>query len=439
MLRYIALLSIFTFATLLLPAQNNLLRSGPMVGYSEMMEVMLWVQTTEAAQVSIAYHPQGQPAETHWTNTVNTEKTAGFTAHLLADTLQTGRVYDYQLYINGQRVDFPYPTTFQTRQVRVRLDEAPDFSLITGSGGYINEARFEYEDDLYGGEYQIFEAMAESSADFMIWLGDNVYYHEPDWSTRTGMIHRNSFSRQIPEKQKLLATMHHYAIWDDHDYGPNNSDRSFWNKNTTLEVFKLFWANPTYGVGNTPGAFTFFQWYDVDFFLLDNRFYRDNNERSGNNKTMLGEAQLQWLFDALSYSRARYKMVVMGGQFLNPAGVFETYSNYGFANERQRIIEFIHNEQVENVVFLTGDRHHSEISVLKRKDYPTIYDITVSPFTSRPSHSGANEVNTLRVEGSLIHERNYARLSFRGTKDNRQLYIEFFDSDGNPLFNYTIE
>ena len=41
-------------------AQQSLLQSGPMLGYSEMREVMLWVQTKEAAEVQFVYWPKGK-------------------------------------------------------------------------------------------------------------------------------------------------------------------------------------------------------------------------------------------------------------------------------------------------------------------------------------------------------------------------------------------
>jgi alkaline phosphatase D len=55
--------SIFTTLILLLislflQAQHPLLQSGPMLGYSEMREVMLWVQTNEEAQLHILYYPK---------------------------------------------------------------------------------------------------------------------------------------------------------------------------------------------------------------------------------------------------------------------------------------------------------------------------------------------------------------------------------------------
>ena len=49
--------------------------------------------------------------------------------------------------------------------------------------------------------------------------------------------------------QPLLARTHNYAIWDDHDFGPNDSDRSSAIKAITLEAFKDSWPNPSYGQG----------------------------------------------------------------------------------------------------------------------------------------------------------------------------------------------
>ena len=113
-----------------------------------------------------------------------------------------------------------------------------------GSGAYFNEARYDRSGNPYGDGYEIYSNMAKAGADFMIWLGDNIYLREPDWNSWSGIIHRYTHDRAIPELQEFLASTHHYAIWDDHDYGPNNSDRGYWNKNQTMEAFKIFWANP---------------------------------------------------------------------------------------------------------------------------------------------------------------------------------------------------
>ncbi|MEA2043354.1 MAG: alkaline phosphatase D family protein [Bacteroidota bacterium] len=426
---------------LILPAsgQKNLLQSGPMTGYSEMLEVMLWVQTTEQAKVKIRYTNTKDAEDQHWTNTVLTQKETAYTAHLLADQVTPGNHYTYDLYINNKKIALDYACKFETLELWQWRTEPPAFSFATGSGTFINDEKYDRPGDGYGGDYQIFQSITEDKPNFMLWLGDNTYLREPDWNTMTGIQHRNTHTRSTKEMQPLLAQMHNYAIWDDHDFGPNNSDKGFPFKNMTLEAFKQFWANPSYGVGDTKGAISYFNWNDCDFFLLDNRYHRDPNKRIMPNKTMLGEEQKEWLKDALVFSKANFKFVVMGGQFLTTSGMFETYTNYGFLQERAELIEFIHQHKLSNVVFVTGDRHHSEVSVLDRAGFPNIYDITISPLTSHHASKHDNEVNALRVPGSLINARNYAIFNLSGTYKERQLHIVFYDSDGKELYNYSID
>ncbi|MBT4765057.1 alkaline phosphatase family protein [bacterium] len=238
--------------------------------------------------------------------------------------------------------------------------------------------------------------------------------------------------------QAFLASTHNYAILDDHDFGPNDSDRGFWNKNESLKAFELFWANPSYGVGDISGAITFFQWGDADFFLLDNRTYRSPDKRKTGEKTQLGEDQLQWLFDNLSSSHGTFKFVVMGGQFLSTSPTYESYTNYGFDKERKRIINYIYEENIKNVVFLTGDVHFSELAVLRKKGMPTIWDITSSPLSSGVNTKAKEKDNTLRLDESVIIERNFAELKLSGTIEERIIDITYFDGDGNKIWNYSI-
>ena len=426
-------------ANTLVFSQKSLLSSGPMPGYTEMKEVAIWLQTKNLATVFIKYWPKDKPEDFHFTNSVTTIKDQAFTAVLIADTVEPGNRYQYNLYINNKLVNLPYETFFSTQTIWLWRTEPPDFSFVMGSGAYINDKAYDRPGKPYGDGYQIYNSMAEKQPDFMIWLGDNIYLRQQEWNSKTGIFHRYTHDRSIPELQKFLASTHHYAILDDHDFGPNDSDRSFWNKNQSLEAFKYFWVNPSYGVGNIEGAITSFQYGDAEFFLLDNRTHRTPNWRETKEKTQLGDDQLQWLFDNLSSSYARFKFVVIGGQVLSTSEHYESYSNYGFDTERQQIIDFIHKENIQNVVFLTGDIHFSEVSVLREEGKPTIWDITSSPLNSGVNTNGINQENTLRIPESVIMERNFTQISLSGPKDERELTIQYFDSDGKNLWEYRIE
>ncbi len=419
-----------------LQAQKALLQCGPMLGYSDMFEVKLWVQTKAAAKVQIAYWEKGTTNKPMLTDAVQTNKKDGFTAHLIADQVQPSKVYQYEVRINDQVVKLDYPTTFQTQQLWRWRTDPPNFKAVIGSCAYINEEQYDRPGRPYGGNYHIFKSIHAQKPDVMVWMGDNTYLREPDWFTKTGYIHRYSHDRSISELQPLLASTHHYAIWDDHDYGPNDSDRSWIHKEMATDIFKMFWGNPTYGLTGQGGITTAFQWGDIDFFLLDNRYFRKPNDRKTGDCTILGEEQIEWLIDALAYSKATFKMVVMGGQLLTTYANFETYINQ-CPEERAYILRRIEEEGFKNVIFLSGDRHMSELSKVTNAKGFDIYDFTVSPFTAGV-RTGA-EVNLNRVDGTLVQQHNFGTLDFSGPVKERKVTLKVFDADGKELWTYEIK
>lgn len=426
------------FSTSLLFAQADLLQSGPMLGYSEMREVALWAQTNAAAEVKFSYWNLTAPKDIKYTKTVKTQEEDAFTAHFKVSGLEPGQRYGYQLFINNKAVARPYPTTFQTQTLWQWRTDPPAFKLAIGSCAYVNEAPYDRPGNPYGGDYQIFTSIAAKQPDLMLWMGDNNYLREVDWYTRSGILYRNTHTRSLPEMQALLASTHNYAIWDDHDYGPDDSDRSFVHKDWTLEAFKLFWENPSYGLNGHPGIATQFQWADVDFFLLDDRYYRSPDKRKTGKATILGEEQLEWLLDVLAYSRAPFKIIAMGGQVLNPAPVYENYSANRYEAEREYLLKRIEEEGIKNVIFLSGDRHHTELCQYTNSVGNTVYDLTVSPLTSSPAPKG-DPANTLLVEGTFYDKRNFGVLEFSGPRTARSVAIHIYDSNGAEVWTRTIE
>lgn len=86
-----------------------------MLGYVDMREALLWVQTRQAATVYFEYWDVEAPATRLATDKVRTEKQTGFTAKCIADQLEPGKTYGYQLRINGKKVNLPYATRFKTQ------------------------------------------------------------------------------------------------------------------------------------------------------------------------------------------------------------------------------------------------------------------------------------------------------------------------------------
>ena len=428
-----ALTAFFIFISL---HAQDLINSGPMVGYSTMQEVLLWVQTSENAKVHFEYYEIDNPSIRFKTDEKITEKKTAFVAKLIADQVMPGKKYNYEIFINDIKVFRDYEMEFQTQQLWKWRTDPPDFKFVIGSCSYVNEPKFDRPGEPYGSNFEIFNSINKKNPDFMLWLGDNTYLRESDWNSRTGFIKRYSHTRALSELQPLLASTHHYATWDDHDYGPNNSDGSFWLKETASEIFKLFWTNPNYDVTGKGGITGLFQWSDVDFFLMDNRYHRTSNNNFTVDRQILGKDQIDWLINALTFSQATFKFIAMGGQVISSGAVYENYATY--PEERKYLLDKIREAKIEGVIFLDGDRHHTVLSKMQESDevYP-FYDLTCSSLTAGVNDDDES-YNIYSLKETLVGENNFGMLNVTGPASNRVLIIKIFDKDGQELWEKSI-
>ena len=353
--------------------------------------------------------------------------------------MQPSTTYTY--YFSGVADTF----SLSTRDLWEWRHYPKDFSFLMGSCNYVNDSLHDRPGKPYGQGTEIFKTMAREEADWMIWLGDNTYLREADWSTPTGVYHRYSHTRADSNMQPLLANMRHLATWDDHDYGPNDADVSYPLKATTLQAFKNYWGNQHYGLPDVPGVFSRVAWNDVEFYLLDNRYYRSPNDMKDDdpNKQYLGPQQMNWLKNSLlsSSSKFSFRFIICGNQVLNPANEYECYRHY--EREWNELIDFVVDNQIPGVVFLSGDRHFTEINRYTPKGGYTLYDVTSSPLSSRPystiiEHEEFN--NPARVDSTLLNELNYVKATISGDYKNADRKITFtaHDKTGTQRWQYTI-
>lgn len=428
-----------TFALLLLAfhlsSSAQVPLNGPMVGHCDMLEVTIWMQCKGPCEAAIEYWALDRPDSVLRTPSVRSSVEQAHAFDVVVRPVLPGTTYGYRPVIDGTALDLGQPLTFRTQTLWAHRTDPPPFRVILGSCAYINEPAYDRPGRPYGGDLGIFASMAARKAELMLWLGDNVYLREPDWGSRTGFLHRYTHTRSEPALQALLRTGAHYAIWDDHDHGPNDSDGSFVHSGTAREVFDLFWPNPTCGVPGVPGIGTDLSHADVDFFLLDNRTYRVPGDVRTAEPAILGAAQLDRLIRALKYSRASFKVVAVGGQVLNSTAVFENHATV--PKEREELLRRLAEENIRNVIFLSGDRHFTELSSMQLANGATVRDLTCSPLTS--SAYVPKETNDHRVEGTLVTERNFAELSFTGPKAERTVTITVFDSEGQQLWQRAIK
>jgi alkaline phosphatase D len=434
-----ALLTLFTFYTIILSAQPRII-SGPMLGPVELRDAKIWVEVSqEVKSAAIQYNKKGDAKS----------KTVVYKGQLENEFnpiqftiggLEFNASYQYKIWINGKATN--YGGEFTTKDLWQYRKQPPEFSFLAGGCAYFNEPIYDRPGKPYGGDSSIFESMAKEKSAFMLWTGDAWYTREVDYYSDWGLWYRASHDRALPVLQKFWKSMPQFAIWDDHDYGPNDIGKNYILKETSREIWKKYWCNPSYGE-NGQGIYTMTSWGDADIFLTDDRWWRSDDMMKDSlygfpnyEKQMLGERQMEWLKNSLLYSKATFKIIVLGSQALNLFSTWDKWSN--FPAEYDEMMNFLKENKINGVLFLTGDRHHSEIIKMNRPGAYTLYDITVSPLTSGThTFSGAEKNNPYRVL-DIDEKQNYAKFSFSGKIGDRKLTVNFFGIKGDKLGEWSI-
>ncbi|CAH9053658.1 hypothetical protein PSECIP111854_01213 [Pseudoalteromonas sp. CIP111854] len=264
--------------------------------------------------------------------------------------------------------------------------------------------------------------------DLFLWLGDNIYADTTDMGN---MRRKYNEKKQNADYHAFLeAKIPVMATWDDHDFGRNNDGKYYPEReNAQKEYLRHFDApdndprlNGRAGIYEAKMLGTDDEKTHV--ITVDARYFRSptfNNygKCEGEQSTMLGEQQWQWLEQELA-KPSEIKLIASGIQVLPPlyqGRSMSSYCAYGngdqfktaieslgetdmsgtsyeswaeMPNERARLLRMvqksINDGKTKTVIFLSGDQHWGEIL---QKDIPadakfgkqtTVYEITASGF-----------------------------------------------------------
>ena len=280
---------------------------------------------------------------------------------------------------------------------------------------------------------KIFSVMSKENSDFMVWTGDNVYYLFGQWNSYKKMVNENLKTRQRKPIKAFLESCPQYATWDDHDFGPNNSDGSFKNKEMALDVFKKFWSNPYYGKHEKDGVYCHFSQNDCDFFILDSRYHCNKDK---DNRKLLGDNQLKWLKEQLLASKGKFKFIFNGTQFLTNDIFGESWMKY--PDEHKDFMNFIDENKIPGLIFISGDRHYSELMKLDRENNYPLYEFTCSPLTSFMDAS-YDKNNPIRVKNTAIKDQNFGKIKVYQKENDWICSIEEFDTEGKLIWKQEIK
>jgi alkaline phosphatase D len=413
-------------------APAALARLTLMHGFVDYTSALLWVQAEQDGPIAVTWRAR-DGAERRITAEPRAADDRTVTIRLT--DLVPGTEVPYSVAGDGERRD----GVVRTQALWRKAAEAPPITIAFGSCFYLADPV--YGDPTFGGgAYTVFDAIATKRPDVMVWMGDNLYFERVDELDTGAMAARYRRQRSFAPLQALLTATSHVAIWDDHDYGPNDADMSYGLKGQSLALFQRYWANPSYGLPEAPGVFGRVRIGDVDLFLLDDRWYRTANRmQDGPDKTMFGATQLTWLRNALVYSHAPVKIVVNGSQLWNRAtgSSIEGWSRY--AHEQAAFAQWLTAQRIEGVLFVTGDRHWGELLRIQRPGAYPLYELTTSPLAARAFEPGAAErSNPDVVPDTIFTRRQFGLIRVTGPGDDRHIALELYDESGNLVWRHEV-
>ncbi len=340
----------------------------------------------------------------------------------LTNIVQTGKyttnaTQDYTIKIDVKNLT---PNTYYYYQFEALGQQSIVGRTKTAPTGMVNDLSFGVVScNNYGGGYfSAFRHVANiENLQAVLHLGDYIYEYgdggygndklnrklSPNHEVVTLDDYRMRYSLYRMDKDFIKAHQQHpfICIWDDHEVandshkdGAQNhqpNQEGDWETRKSVAKQAYFEWLP---IRNNPAKTInrVFSYGEVmDLIMLDTRLEgRDPQIRSAQNpeiqkaeRTMLGKQQRKWLFDALKNSKAKWKIIgqqVMFSQFnvefANPlnrkksANLFLDIWN-GYPAERLKVMNFIKENQIDNVVLLTGDFHSS-----------FAYNVTTDPMNS---------------------------------------------------------
>jgi alkaline phosphatase D len=300
-----------------------------------------------------------------------------FLAGITLENLTPETDYEFQVIFDDED-EMSQIESFRTRPVP---DPNSDYAFKFGFGSCIykqNEPLLNIRD------------MAAEEPDFNLFLGDFIYWDHPfPLSSRTSFYHYRYRSVYNDEYIRQLLAYPSYFMLDDHEIDND------WDQGTAGRYFDAIAAwNDYCGVNNpkinatAPEDITLYYSFDIgstSFFIMDTRTFRTPNREPSNSetKTMLGAEQLQDLFDWLvSHNSSQIKFIGTSVPFTEVSRGSDVWA--GRVVERQKILDFIVRNNINGVVFLSGDRHWAGAFKLRKG----IYEFSVSPLNGFFSPSG---------------------------------------------------
>ncbi|MCB0994935.1 MAG: alkaline phosphatase D family protein [Acidimicrobiales bacterium] len=217
----------------------------------------------------------------------------------------------------------------------------------------------------------VFDAIRDAQPLFFLVTGD---LHYTNIATRDVDKFADAFDTllEAPGPSLLFRRVPVDYVWDDHDFGGNDSDSTSAAAPAAQEAYRRL--VPSYDLPATDSIEHAFTVGRVRFVATDTRSHRTPaDEPDGEGKTMLGAEQLAWLFDQFDAAAAAGEFVVWiqpDPWIAEPTDGADHWG--GYSTERRRIADHIAALGLaDRLLMVSGDAHMLAFDDGTNSDYST--------------------------------------------------------------------
>jgi alkaline phosphatase D len=286
----------------------------------------------------------------------------------------------------------------------------------------------------------IWDRIVGTRPELFLFIGDNIYADTEDMAVMRAKYQQLG---ALPGYRRLLRTCPVLATWDDHDYGVNDAGAEYPKRVESQQVFLEFFKEPADSPRRKrPGV------YDARVFgppgkrvqviLLDTRYFRSRLKRQDGSSspyvantdpeaTMLGDAQWRWL-EAQLRAPAEVRIIASSIQVVPEDHGSEKWMN--LPRERERLFRLIKETGAGGVLFISGDRHLAELSMMDGGVGYPLYDLTSSGLNAGSKSWRRYEVNRHRV-GTMNWGDNFGMIEIDWEREDPQIRLQVRDVDGD--------
>ncbi len=230
-------------------------------------------------------------------------------------------------------------------------------------------------------------------------------------------------------------------IWDDHDYGANNSHSESPARKSALKAYRE--CVPHYPLVNPAGDRTIEQAFSVGrvrFVMTDLRSEKTPCKEKRARRTVMGEKQLKWFKNEILTASSSHKLVV----WINSIpwiGKPELGSDSwdGYQEERENIANFIASKNIKNLMLISGDAHmlglddgtHSDYSLTKKAPL-VVFHAAAMGSRKNPSLKGGPYSH-----GAFPGKEQFGIIDIKDEGgDKVSIHLSGQDSQGRELIKY---